>query len=381
MKKLLVISLLSLSIPYLVAAEKDVSAADLSVPDRLESFSPSIKVKTKTSAKQLPINQDASVSMTLRSELKKDRTDALANSKTSKVIKFRAESAPKSAKSGANALGFSIYSADTFLNVDFDGDGYYSVFTIEFDADFDQAEYRDVYGVIYYSQNGAPWALFSTTEIFTIFSNDSNDFYSATFTLDSDFQADEYDFLIDLYEDGFSDRVATFGPDDGTNQLYALPLEDEAHEVAITYVATDLSGDADADGFYTDLTLEYDIDSALVGETVYAEMVITSLSAGWQQVLSSDDYILGTQTEFVDLTFNSGYPAGRYDIQINIVNSSTGEVIADAGQEYASLNSLPIESINNDTPVHVDVVVHDGGSFGWSVVFLGLLAMRRRQES
>ena len=40
---------------------------------------------------------------------------------------------------------------------------------------------------------------------------------------------DSYDVLIDLYEVGFSDVVATYSSDD-TNALYALPLESSDYD-------------------------------------------------------------------------------------------------------------------------------------------------------
>lgn len=378
MKKLIVLFILVTGAPYLIAAEKALLEGD-----KLASFSPSIKAKSASPSKlskSLAINQNGNVSISRRSELKKDRTEAISKNQQTKTLKYR----PDSASNAGQAYGFSIYSANTYLNTDIDGDGYYSDFTIDFDADFDQVDSRNVYGVIYYSQNGGPWTEFFVTEVYSIFYDNADDVYTVSFELFSDFPQDEYDFLIDLYEDGFSEVVATIGPDD-TDQLYALPLEDEDHEVAITFVASELYGDADLDGFYTDLTLEYDIETQFEGDTAYAEIVVTSRSAGWQQVLSSDNFILGNQTEFIDLTFNSGYPPGRYDIQLNIVNVTIGEVVSEAGQEYASLVSLPIESLNNDNfydgpPTHVDVVVHDSGSFGWGVIFLGLFAAIRRQK-
>jgi len=375
--------MLVMGAPYVIAEENSSLQRD-----KLANFAPSIKAKPATTSevsKSLSINQAGDVSIKFRSEARKDRSEAITKNKASKPLKYRSESAPKSSQNAVQAYGFSIYEPNTRteLLADLDSDGYFSEFEIEFDADFDQLDSRNVYAVIYYSQNGGPWTEFFVTEVYTIFSDNVDDVYSVSFQLLADFPSDEYDFLIDLYEDGFSEIVATIGPDD-TDQLYALPLEDEEHEVAITYVATELFGDADADGFYTDLTLEYDIESQYQGDTAYAEIFITNRAEGWQQVLTSEDFILGTQTEFIDLTFNSGYPAGRYDVEFNIVNVTIDQVVAGAGAEYASLVSLPIESINNDNfydgpPTYVDVVVHDGGSFGWSVLLLGVFALMRRK--
>ncbi len=402
MKNLLAIIVFSLSSSYLSAAENSIPAStgsSSSAHDKLASFNPSIKatvgrkesdqkslsqkrlgqkslIQKKIGQKELLSKNDGQILISRRSQLNKSRIAELALKSAASPKKFRSELPVLSSQ----AFGFSFYSATSFLDVDLDGDGYYSQFGIDFDADFDSAAFKDVYAIIYYSENGGPWTEFFVTEDFTIFSNDSDDEYSVTFNLTSDFPANEYDFLIDLFEVGFDDIVATVGPNEDAD-LFALPLEDEISDTLISYVGSRLFGDSDADGFYTDLTLEYDIETQYSGDTVYAEIVMINRAEGWQQALFSDDFTLGNQTEFVDLTFNEGYPAGYYDIQINLIDALTGEVIADAADEFSSLVSLPIESTNNDRPeTEVDIVVHGGGgSFGWSVIFLGLLGLVKRR--
>jgi hypothetical protein len=118
---------------------------------------------------------------------------------------------------------------------------------------------------------------------------------------------------------------------------------------------------------------------------VYAEIIITDTLDGSRQFLNSDNFVLENQTEFIDLTFNAGYPAGWYDIQINLINVFTSEVIADAAREFSSLRALPIESIEKDNRFdsfevdEIDIVIHSG-SFGWGVVLLGLLGFGRKRQ-
>ena len=337
MKNLFTIIVFLLGTGYLSASETTnsrIEKSNASTHDKLSSVKPSI---AKSSTRELLLTKnDGKISVSRRSEPSKNRNLLSASKMVSKSNKLRAELPTLSSQ----AFGFSIYSATTYLDVDRDGDGYYSQFGIDFDADLDTAEYADVYAVIWFSENGGPWTWFSETENFTIFSNDSDDEYSANFTLNSDFPANQYDFLIDLYEVGFSDIVATIGPEEAAD-LFALPLEDEIGDTFIGYVGSDLFGDFDADGFYTDLTLEYDIDTQRLGDTVYAEIIFINRVEGWQQTVFSDNFSLGNQTEFIDLTFNDGYPAGFYDIQLNLIDYITDEVIADAGQEFSSLNGLP----------------------------------------
>ncbi len=170
-----------------------------------------------------------------------------------------------------------------------------------------------------------------------------------------------------------------------------LPLEDLEHErnsnqSQISFAATTLFGDGDGDGFFTNITLEYDIDTAYSGDTVYAEIVLTNPYAGWSQYLSTDNFILGNQTEFVDLALNSGYPAEWYDMQINLYNAFTGERVATAGAGFLSLSSLPLESLNNDSffdsPNHgsVDIYIEGGGSMGLTLILVLSLLLARRYQ-
>ncbi len=339
-----------------------------------QSFSRSNQAKTKQAANgaiELRENQAGSVTLSRRQQAKQPRVQL--EQKSNNVV-LRDKTPQKS----SNAFGFSFYSATSILDLDLDNDGYFSDFTLSFDADFDGGS-ADVYAVIYYSRNNSDWTELAETEVFNIYLDNASDEYSLSTTLNFGFPTGDYDFLIDLYEAGVSGIVATISSDQ-VDSLYALPLEDREHEVVnntsqISFVATDLFGDQDGDAFYTDLTLEYDIDAQYSGDIVYAEVILKNIAAGWQQRLTSSDFELSNSTEFVDLTFNNGYPPGYYDVTISLINAFTGEVIADAGREFSSLNDLPIESVNYDdlyddlTP-DVDIRVSGGGSLGFIMLLL-----------
>jgi len=352
--------------------------------NRLSAFP--AKVKVNKNSENLEIREGGDVLISRTSAQVKDRNSEKLAIQKAQSKKKRQEIPKLSPK----AYGFEIYDANSYLDLDLDGDGFYSEFTLEFDADFDSG-YADVYGVVYYSLNGGDWIELFETDVFTIYFDDAGDAYTVSFSLIEDFPTGEYDFLIDLYEDGYSGIVDTIDSTDDFD-LYALPLEDDFHEVngyssQISYVASELSGDFDGDGFYTDLTLEYDISAGFSGDYVYAEVVMKNQQEGWQQTVYSDEFVLGNQTEFLDLTFNSGYPAGYYDIEIKLVHSLTGEVLADAAYEFSSLNGLPIESTNNDDYYNsfssgsdVEIIVSGGGSFGiGALLMIGLLLFRQKQ--
>lgn len=122
---------------------------------------------------------------------------------------------------------FYIYDAYSRLFVDNDVDGFYQTFSVTFDADVSGVyinERADVFAELYLSRNGGPWEHYYTTDIFSIFGDATDDDFEVLTTLDSGFAADYYDVLIDLYEVGYGDIVATVSSND-FDSLYALPLE------------------------------------------------------------------------------------------------------------------------------------------------------------
>lgn len=122
---------------------------------------------------------------------------------------------------------FYIYDAYSRLFVDNDFDGFYQTFSVTFDADVSGAyinETANVFAELYLSRNGGPWEHYYTTDIFTIFGDATDDDYEVLTTLESGYTTDHYDVLIDLYEVGYGDIVATVSSSD-FDSLYALPLE------------------------------------------------------------------------------------------------------------------------------------------------------------
>ena len=331
--------------------------------NRMESFqSASVSIGSSTSVdavsetkslnplvanKNITINTDAIATISRRLNDDERTSKRVLTTDQKQELVYRPDSPEKS----LNIDGFSFYSANSYLNFDLDGDGYFSDFTIEFDADYDGG-YADVYAVLYYSKNGGPWIEYFETDVFEIHLDDASDDYQVSSRLVTDFPTSDYDILIDLYEAGVTGIVSTISADD-TNNLYALPLEDEEHELnsnasQITYVASTISHDVDGDQFYTDLTIEYDISTVYSGDVVYAEVILTNSDELWSQTLTTDNFVLGNQTEFIDLVLNTGYTAGWYDVQVNLVNSYTGEIIANAAQDFSSLAALRLESVDND---------------------------------
>ncbi|WP_226960793.1 choice-of-anchor H family protein [Thalassotalea sp. LPB0316] len=122
---------------------------------------------------------------------------------------------------------FTIFDAYSYLEEDIDYDGFYRTFSVVFDADVMSAsaqEVVEVYADLYLSRNGGPWVHYFSTDNFLIYGESSDDEYEVVTTLLDGYVTDHYDVLIDLYEVGYPDVVATLSGYD-VNGLYALPLE------------------------------------------------------------------------------------------------------------------------------------------------------------
>jgi len=128
---------------------------------------------------------------------------------------------------------FVIYDSYSQLIEDLDADGYYQTFSVTFDADLITAyahEEAVVYAELYLSENGGPWMHYYSTDSFVIHGESSDDEFEVYSTLEQGFNANQYDVLIDLYQEGYPDIVASYSSDD-TNSLYALPLESSDFDV------------------------------------------------------------------------------------------------------------------------------------------------------
>lgn len=127
---------------------------------------------------------------------------------------------------------FTVYDATSFLEDDIDGDGYYQTFGVVFDVDVynpNGNENSVIYAELYISSDGVNWEHYYTTDDFLIQGSNDLDQFEVITTFAEGYRANHYDILIDIYEVGFADIVATYSSDDN-NALYALPLESAEYD-------------------------------------------------------------------------------------------------------------------------------------------------------
>ncbi|NVJ61223.1 MAG: GlyGly-CTERM sorting domain-containing protein [Gammaproteobacteria bacterium] len=311
--------------------------------------------------------------------------------------KVRPEQVTKSTRSHE----FWVYDAYSYLIDDADGDGFYSEFEIQFDADtiYDFAE---LYAVMYISRNGGPWIEYHVTNVFDVFGESGTDDYSVTTVLNFDYPTDEYDILIDLYEYGYAGVVATYSSEDDFDLAY-LPLEDRLNEDVYDSgywfydIQLDLLDDFDNDGFYSSFGLGFDIDSDFQSSEVYVEVLFLNEFDEWELEYTSNDITIeGNSTlDRVQLEFewNSGYPTGYYDFLIVVRDALSNEILTEASTEFDDLYAVPLESLDRDDTPNGGGSNNGGGSGSstsyesggslppWGLVMLlPMLLLRRKSK-
>lgn len=308
---------------------------------------------------------------------------------------------PANAAKSARADHFYFYEASSHLLIDRDADGYFSEFRIRFDADSYLGDVL-VYARLYLRRLGhTEWELYHETDDFWVEGQSDSDDYSVTTTLDVGFSTAEYEVLIDLYEVGYSDIVATIGPYD-SGELSYLPLEEADLDVPIELpgydideVTTTLLIDEDGDGHYSQFRVSFDPDANVDGNFVYAKVWVRAAGDTWIEEHTSEDFLVDASGEADIYSFTvdwiGGYPTSFYDVQIDLYESASGLLVASAGSERPELAEIPLEDQSRDIRPNPPIVVGGGGSVSssergggaltltWLVLLLGLAAARWRQ--
>lgn len=309
----------------------------------------------------------------------------------------RAENPAKSARSHY----FSFWETSHSLLRDEDADGYHSRFKIRFDADVSIGNAK-VYAKMYIRRVGdsGAWYRYFTTDDFWIYGTSGTDDYYVDTNLTEGYPTGYYDVLIDLYEVGYSDIVATIGPFE-SSALRDLALEERALDRPLANLGfhidsarTELLQDTDGDGFYSKFRISIDPDLMSGSAEAYAIVSTRANNGSWQEELRSNTFTIFANSTADQYSFTaewqSGYPTDYYDFRIEIVDVLSGLIVTSISSENPALSRVPLEDLSRDvrpTPPPPSNGGNDrdsdsreggGGSVGWLSVLLGMAVVIRR---
>ena len=146
----------------------------------------------------------------------------------------------------------------------------------------------------------------------------------------------------------------------------------------------ELFADQDRDGFYSGIDLLFDADTIYNRAEVYAVVYLSEEGGPWMEYADTEDFVIHGTSPNDDFTvvteLLAGYPAGDYDILIELYDAFDNTLVADLGPaESSALSFLPLEDAERDVPVvgsRTVVVNRTGGGGATGIATLaGLLLL------
>jgi hypothetical protein len=162
-------------------------------------------------------------------------------------------------------------------------------------------------------------------------------------------------------------------------------------EVSVYDASTELISDFDHDGFFHRYSVAIDVDSIFDTSYIYARLYLSYQGGPWNYYASSDNYFIHGDSELdtfvIETELADGYPAGYYDLRIEIYDVETNTWLTSYGPyDDASLYALPLEDSYEDSlhelvyyPIETEVIVTShGGALSWLLLTSPLLVWRLR---
>lgn len=173
---------------------------------------------------------------------------------------------------------------------------------------------------------------------------------------------------------------------------HIITTEYSSHgDVLIYDVSTDLISDFDYDGYFHRYSIAIDVDTVFDTSYIYAELFLSYEGGPWNYYASSDNYFIHGDSEMdtfiIETELADGYPAGYYDLRIEVYDAETGAWLASYGPyDDASLSALPLEDSYEDSPREVAwypveteiIVASHGGWLNWMMMSLPIFILITR---
>lgn len=160
---------------------------------------------------------------------------------------------------------------------------------------------------------------------------------------------------------------------------------DYINHYSIYNATSDLISDFDYDGFYHRFRVTIDADTIYSSAHVYARLYLSYEGGPWNYYARSSSYHINGDSSLdsfaIETELTDGYPAGYYDIRIELYDADYDEFLLAYGPyDDASLSALPLEDFYRDDTsdghysIETDVIIAGTGSIDWLMLTIaGLL--------
>jgi len=159
-------------------------------------------------------------------------------------------------------------------------------------------------------------------------------------------------------------------------------------DITIYDAWTTLISDFDDDGFYHRFSVGIDADTLSSTSWVYAKLYLSYEGGPWNYYASSDDFHIHGDSELdfhvVETELAEGFPAGYYDIRIELYDAEYGDWLLSYGPyDDDSLSALPLEDSVYDDVYYSSgyttevIVAGHGGVSVWLLAVFGFIGVMR----
>ena len=159
-------------------------------------------------------------------------------------------------------------------------------------------------------------------------------------------------------------------------------------DITIYDASTTLISDFDDDGFYHRFSVGIDVDTISSTSWVYAKLYLSYEGGPWNYYASSDDFHIHGDSELdiyvVETELAEGFPAGYYDIRIELYDAEYGDWLLSYGPyDDDSLSALPLEDSVYDDVYYSSgyttevIVAGHGGVSVWLLAVFGFIGVMR----
>ncbi|MFK7732897.1 MAG: choice-of-anchor H family protein [Pseudomonadales bacterium] len=149
---------------------------------------------------------------------------------------------------------------------------------------------------------------------------------------------------------------------------------------------TALQFDDDADGHYTRLIVDFDVDSSYLVADVFARLYLSRNGGVWTEYAVTENFSVlesdASDNYVVETDLLEGYPSDYYDALIEVYDAFDGDLVAEFGPaDSVDMIELPLEDELNDrafVQIAVSTGSGGGGSIGMQLLFglIGLLMLQ-----
>jgi hypothetical protein len=132
-----------------------------------------------------------------------------------------------------------------------------------------------------------------------------------------------------------------------------------AGDFTVAEVGSTLLTDRDNDGQFSEFRIRFDVDTVFVTADVYAALYIRRVGdRDWILYHTTNDFEVDGSSDnddyFVTTKLDDGFPAGQYDVLIDIYESGFSGVVATVGPfDTGALADLPLEETGLDVPIQL----------------------------